>query len=69
VLFAPPLSGYELTRRHAGGAAIGLQPGDSPAPGGTLLFRVRADGKLAPVTPAGPPDPQPGDTMVVLGPG
>ena len=35
---------------------------------GNLLFLVRADGRLAPVTPNGAPEPQPGDAMVLLGP-
>jgi hypothetical protein len=33
-----------------------------------LLFLVRADGKLMPVTRASPPAPQPGDTMILLEP-
>lgn len=33
-----------------------------------LLFLVRADGKLMPVTKAGVPVPQPEDTMVLLEP-
>jgi hypothetical protein len=35
---------------------------------GSLLFAVRADGRLAPATPDGPPEPQAGDTLVLLGP-
>ena len=35
---------------------------------GSLLFLVRADGRLAPVTMSGPPQPEPGDTMVLLCP-
>ena len=35
---------------------------------GDLLFLVRADGRLNPVTQVGPPEPQAGDTMVLLGP-
>jgi len=34
---------------------------------GNLLFVVRADGRLAPVTQSGPPESQAGDTMVMLG--
>ena len=36
--------------------------------GGDLLFLVRADGRLDPVTQVGPPEPQTGDTTVLLGP-
>jgi len=36
--------------------------------GHDLLFLVRADGQLAAVTAAGPPVPEPGDTIVSLGP-
>jgi len=41
--------------------------GEPPA-GGNLLFLVRADGRLAPVTRDDPPEPEAGDTMVLLGP-
>jgi NhaP-type Na+/H+ or K+/H+ antiporter len=71
ILFGPLLTRYEVGRRYAGGARIRTRPadGDGGAPGdGTLLFLVRADGRLAPVTSNGPPPPQPGDTMVLLGP-
>jgi len=47
-----------------------LQEGqyESSVPAGSdLLFLVRADGRLDPVTRAGPPEPQAGDTMVLLG--
>jgi NhaP-type Na+/H+ or K+/H+ antiporter len=69
ILFDPRLTRYEVGRRYAGGARIRTQPADGGAPAdGTLLFLVRADGRLAPVTSNGPPQPQPGDTMVLLGP-
>jgi hypothetical protein len=38
------------------------------APGSDVLFRVRADGGLAPATTAGAPEPRPGDAVVVLSP-
>jgi hypothetical protein len=47
------------------------QPGPAADHGaaadGNLLFVVRADGRLAPVTRSGPPEPQAGDIIVVLG--
>ena len=46
---------------------ICTRPADGvAAAGGSLLFLVRADGKLAPVTRTGPPEPQEGDNMVLL---
>ena len=50
-------SGDRICTRGADGVA---------AADGSLLFLVRADGKLAPVTRTGPPEPQEGDTMVLL---
>ena len=35
---------------------------------GNLLFLVRADGRLVPVTRDGPPEPEVGDMMILLGP-
>jgi hypothetical protein len=68
-LFDSQLTRYELGQRYAGGARICVQPTDGGAlPDGNLLFLVRADGRLAPVTRSGPPEPEAGDTMVLLGP-
>jgi NhaP-type Na+/H+ or K+/H+ antiporter len=70
ILFGPQLTRYEVSQRYAGGARIRTRPaggGDARADG-TLLFLVRADGRLALVTRNGPPEPRPGDTMVLLGP-
>jgi NhaP-type Na+/H+ or K+/H+ antiporter len=69
ILFDAKLTRYEVSRRYADGARICTQPvsGGGHADG-SLLFLVRADGRLAPVTRTGPPEPQPGDTMVLLGP-
>ena len=71
-LFDPRLTRYELGRRYASGARICVEPanGGDPKtpPDGSLLFLVRADGRLAPVTRSGPPGAQDGDTMVLLGP-
>jgi NhaP-type Na+/H+ or K+/H+ antiporter len=73
ILFDAQLTRYELGRRYADGARICTQPADGQAAAGpavadgNLLFVVRADGRLAPVTRSGPPESQAGDTMVMLG--
>ena len=55
-------------RRYAGGAPIFTQPTDGGIPAGSdLLFLVRANGALAPVTHQHP-GTQGGDTMILLGP-
>ena len=69
VLFDPRLTRYEVGRRYAAGARIRTRPANGGASAdGSLLFLVRADGRLAPVTMSGPPQPEPGDTMVLLCP-
>ena len=51
VLFDPRLTRYEVGRRYAGGARIHTRPANGGAPAdGSLLFLVRVDGRLAPVT-------------------
>jgi len=69
-LFAAALTHPALTARHRAGARITTQPSDGAIPPATdLLFRVNPNGTLIPVTITRPPDPQPGDTLVLLGPG
>jgi NhaP-type Na+/H+ or K+/H+ antiporter len=71
ILFDTQLTRYEVSRRYVGGARICTRPADGGGGGpadGNLLFLVRADGRLAPVTRSGPPEPQTGDTMVLLRP-
>ena len=69
ILFDPRLTRYEVGPRYAAGARIRTRPADGGAPAdGSLLFLVRADGRLAPVIASGPPQPEPGDTMVLLRP-
>jgi len=69
ILFESQLTRYEVSRRYAGGARISTRAADGGAlADDSLLFLVRADGQLAPVTSNGPPQPQRGDTMVLLGP-
>ncbi len=66
-LFHSQLTRYEFGRRYASGARICVRPADGGTPAdGNLLFLVRADGRLAPVTRSGPPEPVAGDTMVLL---
>jgi NhaP-type Na+/H+ or K+/H+ antiporter len=69
-LFTPALTHPALTARYAAGARITTQPFDGGIPpSNDLLFRINPEGILIPVTPSRPPDPQPGDTLVLLGPG
>jgi hypothetical protein len=70
ILFATGLTRSEVERRYAGGARIvTCQSGEATAAvmdGQDLLFRIRADGRLEAVTEASVPEPQPGDTAVLL---
>jgi hypothetical protein len=69
-LFTPALTHPALTARHTAGARITTQSSDGGIPPATdLLFRVNPNGTLIPVTLSRPTDPQPGDTLVLLGPG
>jgi hypothetical protein len=68
-LFTPTLTHPALTARHAAGARITTQASDGRiAPAADLLFRVDPNGTLIPVTRSRSPAPQPGDTLVLLGP-
>ena len=70
VLFATSLTGQALTARFTNGARITTQSSDDGIPSATdLLFRVNSGGTLIPVTASHPPDLQPGDTLILLGPG
>ena len=67
ILFGAELTRHEVGERYAGGARVVNRPGDDGIPPGTeLLFLVRVNGKLMPVTKAGVPTPQSGDTMILL---
>ncbi|MER5602741.1 cation:proton antiporter [Streptomyces sp. NPDC002265] len=67
VLFAPELTASELARRHAGGARVVTRRVEGPLEAGArLLFLVRDDGRLLPVTRTGGPSPRPGDIAVLL---
>ena len=68
-LFGPTLTGPALTARYTAGARITTQSSDAGIPPATdLLFLLNSEGTLIPVTTSRPPDPQPGDTLVLLGP-
>jgi len=67
ILFATGLTRAEVERRYAGGARIVTRKAAAGVPDGhDLLFRIRADGRLEAVTETGAPEPQPGDTAVLL---
>lgn len=67
ILFRTGLTRYDVGRRYVAGARITSRPAADGLPAGMdLLFLVRADGKLMPVTTASTPGLQSGDTMIVL---
>jgi NhaP-type Na+/H+ or K+/H+ antiporter len=69
VLFGESLSRVAISTRHHGGARIVRWPSDEAVPDGyDLLFVVHADGRLVPVTDQRRPEPEEGDTLVLLGP-
>ncbi|GAA1082312.1 cation:proton antiporter [Kitasatospora arboriphila] len=69
VLFGPGLVRSVLEDRHELGARFVVRPAADPfPPGHELLFVVRADGRLEPVTEAQDVVPAADDTLVLLGP-
>jgi NhaP-type Na+/H+ or K+/H+ antiporter len=69
ILFSAGLTRPTLIRRYADGARILAYPVSGMLPDGhDLLFLIRQEGKLEPVTVGGQPGPRVGDTAVVLGP-
>lgn len=67
VLFATGLTRAEVERRYATGARIvSCQAAAGVPDGHDLLFLIRADGRLDAVTETGVPEPEPGDTAVLL---
>ncbi|MFZ0189538.1 MAG: cation:proton antiporter [Streptosporangiaceae bacterium] len=69
ILFATDMTRPAVTERYQDGARIVVHGTDGVLPAGQdLLFIVRADGQLAAVTQTSRPAPQPGDTLVCLGP-
>jgi hypothetical protein len=68
-VFAPTLTREHVTNRYNAGARITTAPADGTIPpGSALLFLINPDGALHPATTSRPPTPQPGDTLVLLGP-
>jgi len=66
-LFGTSLTRYDIDQRYARGARICTRPADGSIPAGSdLLFLVRADGTLAPVTRTVNPPLEAGDTMILL---
>ena len=69
VLFADPLTGVAINKRHHQGAGIVTWPAEGGIPDGyDVLFVVRPDGQLVAVTKHQGPAPGRGDTLVLLGP-
>ena len=68
-LFGAELTGPVVARRYADGAHIAAWRGADPAPAASeVLFVIRADGRLVPVTGQRPPAYEDGDTTVFLVP-
>jgi NhaP-type Na+/H+ or K+/H+ antiporter len=68
LLFGGPLTGAELARRHGAGAQFTVSERSGKHDGADLLFVLRADGRLIPLTESGRPEPEDGDAVVLLGP-
>jgi NhaP-type Na+/H+ or K+/H+ antiporter len=69
-LFSPTLTRPALTARYTAGARITTHSSNGDiSPATDLLFVINPAGTLIPTTTAHPPDPQPGDTLVLLGTG
>jgi hypothetical protein len=67
VLFGRGLTRPELIRRQDHGARVIAAAAGQPPDGYDLLFVVRQDGSLEPVTDKTRPSPRDGDTSVLLG--
>jgi NhaP-type Na+/H+ or K+/H+ antiporter len=68
-LFCSELTRPGVIRRYQDGARIAVRPGRDPLPAASeVLFLIRADGRLAPVTEHTTPAPEDGDTTVFLDP-
>jgi NhaP-type Na+/H+ or K+/H+ antiporter len=69
ILFAHDMTRPAVTARYQDGARIVVHGTGGVLPAAQdLLFIVRADGQLVAVTQTSTPTPQPGDTLVSLGP-
>jgi hypothetical protein len=68
-VFAPTLTRATVSTRYDSGARITTAPANGDTPRGTdILFLIDPDGRLTPTTTSRSPAPQPGDTLVLLGP-
>jgi hypothetical protein len=68
-LFSPTLTHDDITRRYGSGSRVSSVAADGAMPiGSDLLFLIDSGGALRPVTTSDSPTPEPGDTVVVLGP-
>ena len=66
-LFNVELTRPAVLRRYQAGARVAARPGPHPLPAASeVLFLIRADGRLVPVTERTRPASQDGDTAVVL---
>ena len=66
-LFGAGLTRPEIVRKYEAGARVVTRPADGPpAAGEHVLFVVRPEGRLVPVTDSERPEPVPGDTLVLL---
>jgi NhaP-type Na+/H+ or K+/H+ antiporter len=66
LLFGPGLTGSAIAGRIAAGARLIARPADQVAPGEEMLFLVRGDGQLDPVTATSAPAAGAEGTAVVL---
>jgi hypothetical protein len=68
ILFGSALVRHRLAARYEHGARFHVQPGSEPVPADRdILFVVRADGQLVPVTGTRTITPLPDDTAVLMG--
>jgi hypothetical protein len=68
-LFSPTLTHDDITRRYGSGSRVSSVAVDGAMPAGSdLLFLIHSGRDLRPVTTSDTPTPEPGDTVVVLGP-
>ena len=68
-LFGPELTRPAVIGRYAGGARVATRSGRHPLPAASdVLFLIRADGQLAPVTDHTTPEHRGGDIAVLLEP-
>jgi NhaP-type Na+/H+ and K+/H+ antiporters len=70
ILFGRALVRHRLAARYEDGARFHVQPGSQPIPSDRdILFVIRADGQLVPVTGTRTITPLPDDTAVLMGSG